>query len=117
MTSYHPLSKVKAILSKENYMKSLNEWWDIVSNQEQTSHSQEEPKIEVEIEVEKEEPKEEDLGDEEKSLVKGLKAATVSQLITFTIHQGINKPDGDLDKLKTKLNRYIDTLKSLVEDL
>lgn len=97
-------------------MKSLTEWWDIVSNKEQSSPSQEEPKVEVEIEVEKE-PKEEDLGEEDKTLVKGLKAATISNLITFTLHQGINKPDGDIDKLKEKLNKYVDTLKSLIEDI
>lgn len=93
-------------------MKSLTEWWDIVNNRDVPS--QDEPKVEVEVEVKKEEEPE---NDEDKQLIKGLKAVTISNLITFTLHQGINKPDGDIDKLKEKLNKYIDTLKTLVEDL
>jgi hypothetical protein len=104
-------------------MKNILEWWE--GGKEEAQAPEETgtiaPTAEVEVTINKEtdnsEEKEEDLGEEDKSLVKGLKAATISQLITFTINQGINKPDGDLDKLKSKLNRYIDTLKSLVEDL
>lgn len=91
-------------------MKDLLEWW------EQMDSPQEEPKkVEVEVEVEKKDEPEKT--EEDKKTLKALKAATISNLITFTIQQGINKPDGDFDKLKEKLEGYVEMLKSLVKEL
>lgn len=94
-------------------MKDLLDWFQEMG----TPSIEEKPETsaEIEIEVKKVDNQEEDSND--KKTMKCLKALTISNLVSFTIQQGINKPDGDMEKLKEKVKGYVEMLKNLIEEL